>query len=255
MAAIDPGDHAVAAALDEVAADCAAVPPKGCGRPPDRSRAEMNARRLGFSLFTLALVAMLIGLGFWQLQRRAEKHALIAALDERLAAEPIALPPPSQWPALKPSTDEFRRVRLTAIIDPASSGRVYSSGSAVRDDISGPGKWEFMPAWLPGGGIVVVNIGFVQDPPPNSPAGAAGDTQFVVRIPPPQLTGYIRFPESAGLLTPNANVEQRLWFTRDHLAMARALGWDRDGKPIAPFYIDLESPELVPGVKPGPLHV
>jgi cytochrome oxidase assembly protein ShyY1 len=215
----------------------------------------MNARRLGFSLFTLAMVAVLLGLGFWQLQRRAEKQALIAALDERLAAEPAALPPPSQWPALKPSTYEFRRVRLTAIIDPASSGRVYSSGSAVRDDISGPGKWEFLPAWLPGGGIVVVNIGFAQDPPPNSRAGAARDTRFVVRIPPPQLTGYIRFPESAGVLTPNANIEQRLWFTRDHLAMARALGWDRDGKTVAPFYIDLESPELVPGVKPGPLHV
>jgi cytochrome oxidase assembly protein ShyY1 len=133
----------------------------------------MNARRLGFGLFTLAMVAVLVGLGLWQLQRGVEKHALIAALDERLAAEAIALPPPSQWSSLRASTDEFRRVRLTAIIDPASSGRVYSSGSAVRDDISGPGKWEFMPAWLPGGGIVVVNIGFAQDPPPNSPAGAA----------------------------------------------------------------------------------
>jgi cytochrome oxidase assembly protein ShyY1 len=215
----------------------------------------MSGRRLGFGLFTLAMIAVLIGLGFWQLQRRAEKHALITALDERLAVQPVALPSPSEWSSLRPAADEFRRVRLTAIIDPAKSGRVYSSGSAVRDDISGPGKWEFMPAWLPGGGIVVVNIGFAQDPPPNSPAGATLDTKFVVRIPPPQLTGYIRFPERAGMFTPNANVDQRLWFTRDHLAMARALGWDRDGKTIAPFYIDLESPVLVPGVKPGPLHV
>ena len=53
----------------------------------------MNVRRLGFSLFTLAMVAVLIGLGLWQLQRRAEKHALIAALDERLAAAPVPLPP------------------------------------------------------------------------------------------------------------------------------------------------------------------
>ncbi len=56
-------------------------------------------------------------------------------------------------------------------------------------------------------------------------------------------------------MTPAASVDQRLWFARDHLAMARALGWERDGKTIAPFYVDLESPELVPGVKPGPLHV
>ena len=67
--------------------------------------------------------------------------------------------------------------------------------------------------------------------------------------------GYIRFPESTGILTPAANIDQRLWFARDHLAMARALGWERDGKTVAPFYVDLESPELVPGVKPGPLDV
>jgi len=214
----------------------------------------MSGRRFGFGLFTLVMVAFLIGLGVWQLQRRVEKQALIAALDERLAADPVDLPPPSEWNALRASTDEFRRVRLTAIIDFAARGSVYSSGSAVRDDISGPGKWEFVPALLRDSEIVAVNIGFAQDRAPNSPAGEARYTKFVVRIP-TQLTGYIRFPEGAGMLTPDANVEQRLWFTRDHVAMARALGWQRDGKKIAPFYIDLESPELVPGVKPGPLHV
>jgi len=50
----------------------------------------MNARRLAFGLFTLAMVAVLIGLGLWQLQRRTEKHALIAALDKRLAVAPVA---------------------------------------------------------------------------------------------------------------------------------------------------------------------
>ena len=40
---------------------------------PRRSRA-------GFGIFTLVMVAVLVGLGVWQLQRRVEKHALIAAL-------------------------------------------------------------------------------------------------------------------------------------------------------------------------------
>jgi cytochrome oxidase assembly protein ShyY1 len=47
-----------------------------------------------------------------------------------------------------------------------------------------------------------------------------------------------------------------LWFTRDHLAMAQALGWGNGGKRIAPFYIDLEQPVPPSGIpKPGPLHV
>uniref|UniRef100_UPI00399D62FA SURF1 family cytochrome oxidase biogenesis protein n=1 Tax=Ralstonia solanacearum TaxID=305 RepID=UPI00399D62FA len=40
----------------------------------------------GFGLFTLILIAVFIALDVWQLQRRVEKHALIAALDARLAA-------------------------------------------------------------------------------------------------------------------------------------------------------------------------
>ena len=42
----------------------------------------------GFAVFTLVMVAAFVGLGIWQLQRRAEKHALIAMLNERLATAP-----------------------------------------------------------------------------------------------------------------------------------------------------------------------
>ena len=38
--------------------------------------------------------------------------------------------------------------------------------------------------------------------------------------------------------------------------MARALGWAENGKPFAPFYVDLESPMPESSIpKPGPLHV
>ena len=65
----------------------------------------MNGRRFGFGLFTLAMLALLVGLGVWQLQRRVAKHELIAALNERLAASPVALPVAGQWDALTPAKD------------------------------------------------------------------------------------------------------------------------------------------------------
>jgi cytochrome oxidase assembly protein ShyY1 len=38
--------------------------------------------------------------------------------------------------------------------------------------------------------------------------------------------------------------------------MTRALGWGAGGKPVAPFYVDLETPVPSSGIpKPGPLHV
>ena len=132
---------------------------------------------------------------------------------------------------------------------------VYSSGSAVREDISGPGTWAFLPAALPTGETVVINAGFVQ----NTMQDRAQQDRAVTRLithEPVTLTGYIRFPEAAGALTPPENLAKRLWFTRDHLAMARALGWGEGGRPVAPFYIDLEQPVPASGIpKPGPLEV
>jgi cytochrome oxidase assembly protein ShyY1 len=184
-----------------------------------------------------------------------EKHALIAALTERVATQPVPLPPPAEWNTLTPERDEFRRVQFRATLDPGLGARVYSNGSAVRDDISGPGIWEFWPATIADGQIVAVNMGFVPDTPRDPSAKAATMTKLVLRLP-SQVTGYIRFPEHAGFLTPLANTEKRLWFVRDHLAMAQALGWSNGGKTVAPFYIDLEQP-VSPGLtaKPGPLHV
>jgi cytochrome oxidase assembly protein ShyY1 len=209
----------------------------------------------GFAIFTLAMVAAFASLGIWQLQRRAEKHALIAMLSERLAAAPEALPTPSQWNALTPAKDEFRRVSFTATYARLPDAMVYSAGSAVRDDISGPGTWAFLPARLPEGETVVVNTGFIQ----NTMQDRSQQDRAVGRLvtgQPANLTGYIRFPESAGALTPPENTAKRLWFTRDHLAMARALGWGNGGNGVAPFYIDLEQPAPESGIpKPGPLSV
>jgi surfeit locus 1 family protein len=205
----------------------------------------------GLGIFTLLTLALLIGLGVWQLQRRVEKHALIAQLTERLAAAPGALPSAAQWSTLAPARDEFRRVRFSATYEQRPDAMVYSSGSAIRDDVSGPGTWAFLPARLPGGETVVINAGFVQ----NTMQDRGQQDRAVARLvtgAPVMLTGYIRFPESPGALTPAENIARRLWFTRDHLAMARALGWGE----VAPFYIDLEQPVPESGIpKSGPLEV
>jgi surfeit locus 1 family protein len=206
---------------------------------------------VGFGVFTLLMVTLFVGLGVWQLQRRVEKHALIAALTERLAAEPAPLPPAGQWGTLTPGRDEFRRVRFTATYAAGPDAMVYSSGSAVRGDISGPVTWAFLPARLSTGELVAINAGFVQNTMQDRAQQDRAVTRLVKREP-VTLTGYIRFPEAAGVLTPAENLARRLWFARDHLAMARAFGWG----DVAPFYIDLETPVPKDGIpKPGALEV
>lgn len=215
------------------------------------NRTVRKPRVAGFGLFTLLLTAVFVALGIWQLQRRTAKHELIAALTERLAAAPVALPAPAQWAALNPARDEFRRVSFSATYVPLPDAMVYSSGSAVRKDASGPGTWAFLPARLPSGEMVVIDAGFVE----NTMQDRAIEDRAVKKLvtgEPVVLTGYLRFPEAPGWLTPAENREKRLWFVRDHLAIASALGWGT----VAPFYVDLEQPVPENSVpSPGPLDV
>lgn len=195
----------------------------------------------GLALIALVMVSVLIGLGVWQLHRKDEKRALIAALTARLAAPPVALPPKSKW-ALLNSEDEFTRVKFQATLDTRSQAKVYSSGSALRGDISGVGIFVFAPARLIDGSSVVIDRGFVPD--------GADIPKLMPQV--FEFTGYIRFPEKAGWFTPHEDTAKRLWFVRDHVAMARANDWGE----VAPFYIDVE--RQVPAValpKAGPLQV
>jgi cytochrome oxidase assembly protein ShyY1 len=161
----------------------------------------------------------------------------------------VPLPPASEWGGLTAAKDEFRRVSLEAVYQPVRSARVYSSGSAVRSDISGPGVWVFLPAQVSGGGTVVINIGFVPNANPSLPSNDHFE-KLVLRV--PRLTGYIRFPESAGFLTPAADHSKALWFARDVPDMAKVEGWGE----VAPFYVDLATPTPQNGIpKPGPLRI
>ncbi len=205
----------------------------------------------GLAVIALIMVSVLVSLGVWQLRRKDEKHALISALTERLAKPPGALPLLAAWPKLTPAHDEFLRVSFTATFEAKPDAMVYSSGSAVRDDIAGPGTWAFLPVRLADGRSVVINAGFVQNTMQDRAQQDRAAKPLVTGTP-VELTGYLRFPESAGTLTPHEDAGKRLWFTRDVPSMAQVLGWGE----VAPFYVDLESPVPASGTpKPGPLHV
>ena len=199
------------------------------------------------SVITLVMLVVLVGLGVWQLQRRDQKHALIAALTERLAASPVALPAPASWPTLTAASDEFRRVTLLVTRDARPDAQVFTSGSALRSDVTGLGTWDFAPLRLASGETVVVNRGFVPDGQTAASALSADAGQPVT------LTGYIRFPEQPGWFTPRADVAKRLWLARDSQGMAQALNWGR----LSRRSTSISKPPAPPSgwPKPGALEV
>jgi surfeit locus 1 family protein len=208
------------------------------------------ARREGWlwpGLFALAALAVLLGLGTWQLERKAWKEALIATLDRRLAAPPAVLPSRAGWPRLAAANDEFRRVSVRAEFLPGQEARVYTSGSGLRDDIKGPGYFAFAPARLADGSVVIVNRGYVPNPHPDAAVKPLGLGEGAVDI-----VGVMRWPELPGAFVTTHHVSQDLWFVRDPGAMARFYDWGE----VAPFYIDQEAPVPPGGLpRPGPLKV
>src|SRR5579862_5936461 len=85
---------------------------------------------LGLLLPALLAFALLIGLGVWQIQRKAWKEGLIASLTERLAVPAEALPASKSWPQLDQADDEYRRAQFKAVFEPNRDALVYASATA-----------------------------------------------------------------------------------------------------------------------------
>jgi surfeit locus 1 family protein len=196
----------------------------------------------GLLIPVILLFAVLVGLGTWQIQRKTWKEGLIAALNERLAAPPSALPAPSTWPGLDQASDEYRRVKFTAEFDQDREALVYAAASAFRPDVSGPGYWVFTPARLAGAGVAIVNRGFVPEGRRQVATRAAGEIKGPVEI-----VGVMRWPERRSWFSPADDPHNNLWFTRDPLTIATAKGLPS----VAPFYVEQESP-VPPGGLPRP---
>jgi len=190
-----------------------------------------------------------MALGTWQIERKSWKEGLIAALTERLAAPPAALPAPATWPRLDPASDEYRRVTFTATFDHGKEALIYAAASAFRPDVpgGGTGDWVFTPARLPDGAYVIVNRGFVPEARKDAASRTAGQIASAVEI-----VGVMRWPDARHWFSPADDLQHNMWFTRDPLAIAAAKGLGS----VAPFYVEQESPTPPGGLpQPGKLVV
>jgi surfeit locus 1 family protein len=196
-------------------------------------------RRLTWSdwLFTalmLALAAVCLWLGTWQMHRLAEKEALIAAVDARLTAAPIPVPPKQEWAGLDAETLLYQPVQLTGAYRYTQTVTVFTSLSDPKGQYSGPGYWVVTPFELVGGGTVFVNRGFVPQQYQETAAlgDLHGDDPGTVTV-----SGILRAPELAGMMTPEADMSNRIEWVRDPQRLAKMV--DPALAPIAPFYVDL----------------
>jgi surfeit locus 1 family protein len=163
----------------------------------------MMRRGLPVLLFGLAGVAVLVALGVWQLQRLAWKTAVVAAIDARLAAPPVPVPPhPS------PEADQYRRVRAAGVVE-AGELHVY-----VPAPGGGAGYRVIAPLRLPDGRRILLDRGFVP----------VGDKDAPRRLGPVTVEGSLHWPQESDRFTSAPDLAKNIWFARDVRPMADALG-------------------------------
>jgi surfeit locus 1 family protein len=180
------------------------------------------------TLFALAAMALLIGLGLWQLKRLHWKEHLLA----QIAASQTALPEPLSV-VLGQGVDgleiDYRRVQADCPdIEATPFVRLY----ALRDAVAG---YRIITACrLDGGpyGSVLVDRGFISQ-------DDAGRLKLTVGRPlSVPVVGILRRGDQPNFVTPQNQPAQNLWYWRDIPAMARALGAPRP----APTFLMLQAP-------------
>lgn len=201
------------------------------------ARASLLPHLLWPTLFTLLVGWILISLGLWQLHRLAWKEGLLAEIAARADAPPVALPPQSEWSALKPQDYDYRHVEATGRYLYADTALVYTPGISQAE---GPGYMLLTPLTLASGGTVIVNRGFVPldlGAKLRDQSAPAGDIR---------VTGLMQPPQSRTLFTPADAPDKGQFFSRDPAALAAHFHL----APVAPFVIDVDA---TPGAKAWPL--
>jgi surfeit locus 1 family protein len=184
------------------------------------------------ALASLVALAILLGLGTWQLQRRAWKEGLIAQIQARAYGEPGPIIPEAEWSDWRAEGDEFRKVRVTGTFLHPLEAPVYGLAPGGQPGMPTQGYYLITPLKLAGGAIVMVNRGFVPTELKNPAArpGSQPGGEVVV-------TGLVRAPEPRNAFTPADDPARNLWFARDPQAIGRFHKLDR----VAPFLIDADA--------------
>ena len=183
-------------------------------------------RALFFIVIGIGGAAILLWLGFWQMQRLDWKLGVIADIDARIDAAPIPLPD-----VLDSDADAYLPVEVRGTL-----GEEFLRVLVSQKEI-GAG-YRIISALDMGNRRVLLDRGFVPVDQSEVPMHEGSET----------VCGNLQWPQETDGFTPEPDLASNIWFARDVAAMAAALGTEEvlvvakqtsfDDTPIYPLPVD-----------------
>jgi surfeit locus 1 family protein len=182
-------------------------------------------------MLALAGLAVLIGLGNWQMSRKAWKEGLLAQIADRVKAEPVPLAE-----ALRRWHDtgdvEYLHVRV--------SGRFLHERERhlfAVDDRLGPGFHVYTPLETADKQLVLVNRGFVPAPLEEAQRRQAGQIPGEVTV-----AGLVRAPMPRTWFVPASEPDRNRFYWPDYPGMLGSVREAGKGEltPV-PFFVDADA--------------
>jgi surfeit locus 1 family protein len=150
--------------------------------------------------FGIGGVAILVSLGVWQVQRLAWKEGILAEIEARIAAAPVALPE-----APDPEVDRYLPVAVEGTF----------AGDNVRVLVSQRGQgaqYRVISAFETENGRIMVDRGVMPT------EAAPPDHEGTVTV-----TGNLHWPQEVDGFTPEPDLARNIWYARDVDALAAHL--------------------------------
>ena len=177
-------------------------------------------RRILFVIFALAGLGLLLSLGTWQVKRLTWKETVLAEIESRIAAAPVALP-------IAPDREADRYLPV-AVTGEMLEGEVHVLVSVKQ---VGPG-YRVISSMEVGDRYVLVDRGFIPL--------EAKDTPRVIGA--MEVIGNLHWPEEIDGFTPEADVDANIWFAREVDQLAALLGTE----PVLIIARNKTDPEITP---------
>ena len=151
---------------------------------------------LGPIIIGLGGLAVLLSMGFWQVERLQWKRGIIDEAERRIVAPPQALPVD-----LDPERDDYMPVFATGSFD--HDDTVYFLTSQKP---TGPGFEVITPFEMTDGRRVLVNRGYIPQDRKGDEIGPDG---------PLRVEGVLRWPSDVNGFTPDADIAKRTFYSRE----------------------------------------